>query len=121
MEPYELNNAPNKPTCRYDKDNNELVVSTTDVDGDQIRFGVSWDNDRNVDEWTGYYNSNDEVEIDCGDHKGTAGVIAEDENGAQSPWNSVDIKSKAKSYPILAKLLELFPNAFPMLRTLLGL
>jgi len=121
MEPYELNNAPNKPTCRYDKNNNELVVTSTDPDGDQIRFGVSWDNDGNVDEWTGYYNSNDEVEIDCGDHKGTAGVIAEDENGAQSPWNSVDIKSKAKSYPILAKLLELFPNAFPMLRTLLGL
>jgi len=121
VEQYEANNAPNKPTCRYDKDNNEIVVSTTDVDGDQIRFGVSWDNDGNIDEWTGYYNSGDDAEIDCGERKGTAGVIAEDENGAQGPWNSVDVNSKAKSHPILAKLLELFPNAFPILRALLGL
>jgi len=123
VEQYEPNNTPNKPTCRYDKDNNELVVSTTDVDGDQIRFGVSWDNDGNVDDgdWTEFHDSGEEVRIDCGDHKGTAGVIAEDENGAQSSWDSVDVNSKAKSYPIFAKLLELFPNAFPILRALLGL
>jgi len=121
MEPLILNKAPNKPSCNYVKSSNSLSVSAIDPDGDQIRFGVSWNNDGNVDDWTDFYNSGEEAKIDCGEHKGTAGVIAEDENGAQSLWHSVDSTSKAKSHPILAKLLELFPNAFPILRLLLKL
>ena len=115
------NNAPNKPTCRYNKDNDELVVSTTDVDGDQVKFGISWDDDNTADEWTDYVESGEEIHISCNGRTGSIGVIAEDEHGAQSPWHSVDSASKAKSHPILAKLLELFPNAFPILRLLLKL
>jgi hypothetical protein len=115
------NLPPQKPTCNYNKDNNKLIVSAIDPDGDQVKFGVSWNNDGNVDQWTGFYNSGDEEEIDCGEHKGTAGIIAEDEHGKQSSWNSVDVNSKAKSYNILAKLLDLFPFAFPFLRALCGL
>jgi hypothetical protein len=115
------NNAPAKPTCSYDKDNNQIIVSSTDGEGDKIKYGVSWDNDGNVDYWTAFYNSGEEARIGCGENKGIVGVIAEDKNGAQSPWNSVGVNSRAKTYPVLTKLSDVFPNVFPILRFLLKL
>jgi len=34
-----------------------FYASTTDPDGDQIRYGFDWDNDGTIDTWTGYYPS----------------------------------------------------------------
>jgi hypothetical protein len=114
------NNPPTKPICSYDKDNNEITVSSTDPDGDKIIYGFSWNNTGIVDHWGpgGYAKSGIKVTITCRDNNGTIGVIAKDEHGAQSPWTSVDIKRKGKSYPILAKLSELLPNIFQILRFL---
>ena len=74
-------------------------MSSTDEDGDQIRYGVSWNNTQVVDEWTTYYNSGVAAKIDCRqDKEGKVGVIAEDANGARSGWVSVTPKSKSVSY-----------------------
>jgi len=83
---------PTKPTCTYDKKNNEITVTSTDADADQIRYGVSWNNDQNVDEWTTLYNSGVAAKIDCEGKNGTVGVIAEDATGRQSRWVSVNTK-----------------------------
>lgn len=99
------NLAPQTPVCNFNKDDKEITVSAVDPDGDQVKFGVSWNNDGNVNHWTGFYNSGEEAKIDCGEHKGTAGVIAEDEHGAQSGWVSQTPKSKAANLPLL-KVLE---------------
>jgi len=96
---------PTNPTCTYDKKNKEITVVSTDEDGDQIRYGVSWDNDQTVDEWTTLYNSGVAAKIDVTDKEGTVGVIAEDANGAQSGW--VSVKSKEKSVGYHSLLLEL--------------
>ena len=104
-----LNNPPNKPTARYDQAKDELVVSTTDPDGDKVKYGVSWDNDGNVDKWTELHDSGEESRINCEGRKGTVGVIAEDEYGAQSDW--VSVKPKNKPYlntPFLEQLIQRF-------------
>jgi hypothetical protein len=72
---------PTKPTGNYNKRNNELVVSSTDSDGDQIRYGVSWNSTNTVEEWTTYYNSGEEVTIDCEGREGPVGVVSEDSTG----------------------------------------
>ena len=106
------NNPPTIQTCRYEKNSDELVVSATDYDGDQIRYGVSWDNDNIIDYWTAMYNSGVEARISCNGRTGTVGVIAEDENGAQSDWASIKTKNKAISIPFL----EFFENHFQTFR-----
>ena len=102
---------PTNPTCTYDKKNKEITVVSTDEDGDQIRYGVSWNNTQVVDEWTTYYNSGVEAKIDVEGKEGKVGVIAEDTNGARSGWTSVTPKSKSFSYPsfiseIIYRLLQ---------------
>jgi hypothetical protein len=101
---------PSNPTVAYNKENDELTVSATDPDGDQIRYGVSWGNNQTVDKWTGFYNSGEEATIDCEGHEGTVGVIAEDSTGLQSGWVSVTPKNKVIIWSFLEK--------FPILNTL---
>jgi len=112
---------PANPTCSYDETNDALVVMSIDPNNDMIRYGVSWDNNQNVDFWTYYHNSSWEISIDCDDHKGTVGVIAEDEYGAQSEWVSVTPKSKPFIYGFLQRFLNNHPNMFPLLHQILNL
>ena len=114
------NNPPNKPMCEYDRINTELVVSANDPDGDKIRYGVSWNNNQIIDIWTDYSYSSEDVRIDCDGHRGTVGVIAEDEHGAQSGWVSVTPKNKEIN-SLFLKILEQHQHMFPLLRQLLGL
>jgi hypothetical protein len=110
---------PNKPVCEYIKADNLISMNSTDSDGDKIRFGISWENDGYIDEYTEYIESGTEIFIDCEGKIGTIGVLAEDEYGVQSDW--VFVKPKNKLYfnrPFL-NLLAMYPNLFPMLRQLL--
>ncbi len=90
----EVNNQPNTPVCSYDIINDELVVTATDPDGDQIKYGVDWNNDLTIDQWTSMVPSGTEQRINCGGKKGTVGVLAEDQHGAQSDLVSVTSKPK---------------------------
>jgi CubicO group peptidase (beta-lactamase class C family) len=104
------NRPPEKPMCEYDETTNELILVSVDPDNNQIRYGISWNNNQNIDIWTDYFNSSLEVRVDCGFHEGVAGIIAEDEYGDQSEWVSVTSKSKnliPNFYKlILLKLIE---------------
>jgi hypothetical protein len=110
------NQPPNKPTCSYDSESDELIVTATDPDDDQIRYGVDWNNDLIVDQWTSLVASGTEQRINCGGRKGTVGVITEDEYGVQSDWVTQKFKNKAiytsffryLNYPILNKLFQRF-------------
>jgi len=109
--------SPNKPVGTYDKNTQKMKVKTTDPEEHKIRYGVDWDGDGEVDEWTDYVDSGEEVEIDCTGRTGTVKVIAEDEYGAQSEWTSVKAKNKAvntiflsflDNHPFLYQLLQRF-------------
>ena len=115
---FELNDPPNKPLVTYRGDTDEIVISTEDPNGNQIRYGVSWNNDNNVNQWTGFVDSGTEQRIDCNGRAGTVGVVAEDEFGAQSDWGSVII---SKSYiDIITLFLQKFFQRFPFFEKILN-
>jgi len=111
-------NPPNIPTCNYEKESDELNVTSMDIEGDRVKYGVSWNNDGNVDQWTELHDSDAEVRINCEGRKGVVGVIAEDEFGAQSEWTSVKVKNKTFNTLFLT-FLHNHPNMFPIPRQLL--
>jgi hypothetical protein len=115
---YPVNNPPNNPTYQYDGDNDVIIVSTTDLDDDKLKYGVSWDNDNTVDEWTNFVESGTEVNLDCEGREGPVGVIAEDEFGAQSDWISVE--SKTKELNLIQLWLQRLVERFPFLDSLLN-
>jgi len=114
------NEPPNKPACSYDSISDKLSITATDLDGDKVRYGISWNNNQNVDQWTGLGNSGTQQKIDCGGRIGTVGVITEDEHGAQSDWVSQKSKNKAIDHSFL-QFLENHPYLFPLLQQLLNL
>ena len=115
------NQPPNKPTCRYVKNSDELVVSTTDPDCNKVRYGVSWNNDGNVDQWTELVPSGTIKRIDCEGRTGNVGVIAEDEHGAQSQWVSVKSKNKPSINTPFLNFLQQYPLIYQLLQRLLRL
>jgi len=112
---------PNKPACSYDSISDKLSITATDPDGDQVRYGVDWDKDWTVDQWTTLVPSGTQQSISCGGRKDTVGVIAEDEHGAQSDWASVTPKNKPYINTPFLNFLEQHPYMFPLLRQLFRL
>jgi len=89
--PPQTPSTPSGPTSGYLDVSYDFSTSTTDPDGDQIRYGWDWNGDGIVDDWTGYYNSGATVTtshswISTGTYN--IKVIAEDSNGAQSGWSN---------------------------------
>jgi len=91
------NNPPEQPSVVYDSVTDYLIIVGSDADGDRVRYGVSWENNGVVDQWTGFVDSGSEARVNCAGREGVVGVIAEDEHGLQSEWFSV--QSKAKNMP----------------------
>ena len=115
----QLNRPPNEPIASYDRLTDELVVTATDPDGDQIRYGVDWNNDFTIDQWTSLVDSGTEQRIDCGGKTGTVGVIAEDVHGAQSSRVSVTSKSRHCLYNPIQRFLEKYSVLFDVFKILL--
>ena len=120
--------TPEGPTSG--KTGQALAYSTSAVDpnGDDVSYGWDWDGDSVVDEWTTFNPSGAPVTTSHtwdADYTGEIKVKAKDTNDDESLWSnplSVSIpKNKAVSYPLLQKSLEIFPNAFPLLKYILGL
>jgi hypothetical protein len=95
------NQPPNNPVCSYNRFNDELVVTGTDPDGDQVRYGVDWNSDLTVDQWTSLVASGTEQRIDCSGKTGTVSVITEDEHGAQSGWVAQNSKNRVINTPFI--------------------
>jgi len=102
--------------------------STTDPDGDQVYYLFDW-NDGTTSGWVGPYNSGATATAKhtwkkTGSYE--IKVKAKDEHGAQSGWSDplpISLPRKGLSMPLLnfvEKLLDRFPNAFPILRKLLN-
>jgi hypothetical protein len=90
------NNAPNTPSkpsgpaSGVTGTSYTYSTSTTDPDGDTVKYGWDWNGDGTVDEWTGFYSSGTTVSTS---HSWSTGgtynvkVRAEDSNGAQSGFS----------------------------------
>jgi len=77
--------ASGKPGIVYN-----YTTSTTDPNGDDVRYGWDWDGDEEVDEWTSFYPSGVTVTTSHSwEHMGIrlVRVKAEDTGGFQSEWS----------------------------------
>ena len=100
--------------------------TTTDPEGDEVYYFIDWDDGTNSS-WIGPYLSGDLInESHTWSEKGTYIIKAKakDSIGAESDWKTFSVKMPCSyNIPILRfleKLFERFPNAFPILRHLLG-
>jgi hypothetical protein len=84
-------NTPSGPSSGNTETSYIYTTSTTDPDGDNVKYGWDWNGNGIVDEWTGFFASGTTYSIP---HSWpTAGtynvrVMAEDSNGAQSGFSS---------------------------------
>ena len=120
--------TPDGPTTGKTGQSQTYITSTVDPNGDDVSYGWDWDGDSLVDEWTDFNPSGTPVSTSHtwdAEYIGEIKVKAKDTNDDESPWSSplsVSIpKNKAVTYPLMQKFLEIFPNAFPLLRYILGL
>jgi len=127
------NTPPNKPAKPSGNGKGKINVeytyttSTTDPDGDQVYYLFDWGDGTNSS-WVGPYNSG---ATGSAKHTWTVKgsyqikVKAKDTNGAESPWSDPLPIRMPTSYNIpmlwfFERLLERFPNAFLILRHLMG-
>jgi len=80
------------------------------------------------EEWIGPYESGEEViRSHTWDEQGEFAIKAKAKDifDAESEWGTLEVtmpvNQQSYSFPLLQRLLELFPNAFPILRYLIGL
>jgi hypothetical protein len=126
------NNAPNTPDQptgnAKGKINTEYTyqTTTTDADGDQVYYLWDW-GDGTQSKWLGPYNSGVTVNAThTWTVKGSYSVKvkAKDSFGGESLWSDPLPVTMPNSYnpmlQLLESLFERFPNAFPILRHLVG-
>lgn len=102
------NNLPNKPTVTFNSLRNTISIIGTDNDNDKVRYGVSWNNDQTVSQWTDYVASGTEEIIDCSNRGESVSIIVEDEYGGQSEWVSVNQKNNMNTDQIIDNMLRIF-------------
>jgi len=98
--PSDTNSIPTKPTINgptsgYIDTSYSYVTTSTDSNGDQIRYKIDW-GDETTSEWTDLTTSGTEVSLaHSWNSIGTYNVkaIAKDENGGQSSWSEAFIVS----------------------------
>lgn len=81
---------PNGPTSGKTGTPYTYSTSTTDPDGDRVKYGWDWNGDMAVDEWTSYYKSGEAVGTSHKwDEQGSyeIRVKAQDEEGLESEWS----------------------------------
>ena len=109
-----------KPGIEY-----EYTLYSTDPEGDPVMYFIDWGDD--TAEWTEYSDSGQEITLKHSwDKKGEYIIKAKanDNNDAESDWSYFEVeipRTRIKSYTILMRLFNLFPNAFPILKQFLGL
>ena len=105
----------------------EWTFVSTDPEGEDITYYVDWGDQCGGAEWHGPYPSGEEVTIS---HRYTfcntfiINTMAMDELGAESNWTYFEVtmpRNRISTNTFIVKLLERFPNTFPVLRYLLGI
>jgi len=125
------NQPPNPPTItgpakgkvRVATDYNFTAI---DPDGDEVYYFIDWGDDTNSS-WIGPYSSGDKItKSHTWSKKGTYTLKAKakDTYGNESDWAALSVTMPCSyNIPLIQfweRLLELFPNAFPILRYILG-
>ncbi|MFO7678344.1 MAG: C25 family cysteine peptidase [Thermoplasmatota archaeon] len=122
----EIPNRPTGPT--QGKPNTQYIyrTSTIDLDGDRILYNFSW-GDGTYSGWIGPFDSGGEAfAMKSWDEEGAyeIRVKAKDVHGDESDWSEpLAVTMPYRYNPVLEflySLFEQFPNAFPLLRYLLG-
>ena len=107
----------------------EWTIVTMDSDGDDVTYYIDWGGECGGGEWHGPYPSGEEVILT---HMYTVrstfiiNAMTVDEQGAESNWTYFEVtmpqnKALTFNFNLLEWLFERFPNAFPILRHMLGL
>jgi hypothetical protein len=101
--------------------------TTLDPYESDIHYYIEW-GDGTFEDWIGPYNSGEKVTLShTWSEEDTYTIRAKARNiyGAESDWTTLEVEmpvnQQITAYPLFQRILELFPNAFPILRTLLGL
>ena len=103
----------------------DYVCTAVDPEGDEVRYHLNWGDGES--EVTDYYPSGDPATVphtwtEPGDYVIT--VKAEDANGLFGPESTLEVtmpRARTHEFSFLQKILEKFPNAFPIIRQILGL
>jgi hypothetical protein len=123
----EIPSTPDGPTNGKPRTEYTFTTRTIDPDDDQVYYYFSWGDGSNSG-WVGPYTSGDTASV-TNSWSDTASyaikVKAKDENGqetnySEQVWIHIS-KSRVITNPFLLQLLERFPNAFPLIREILGL
>jgi hypothetical protein len=116
------------PTTGKNREGYDYTFIAFDPDDDDIHLWIEW-GDESVIEWLGPYESGEQVTIShTWTEKGsyTIKAKAKDTYNIESEWAELTVtmpknKSFTFNFPLLSELFERFPNAFPILKYLLGL
>jgi len=129
------NHPPEKPTIRghrIGKNGTAYTYTffTADPDGDDVSYYLNWGDtywDGGAVGWIGPYKSNQKITLEkTWEKKGnyTIRIKARDQYGLKSEWSvlqvSMPLTYSVPFYQFFDQLFERFPNAFPILRHLLG-
>ena len=129
-----LSNPPSSPTINGPTSGKpgreyKFKFNSVDPDGDDVKYFVDWGD--NNSEWTGYNSSGTDVILKHSwSEEGNFTIKAKaiDVNGAESDWVTLDItiprtrqSRYSHNFNFISWLFVRFPNAFPILRQLLGL
>ena len=105
----------------------EYTFSTTDPNSDDVYYYIEW-GDGSAEDWFGPYNSGEEVILShTWDDQDTYTIRtrSKDTDNLWGPWGelevSMPVNQQTYSFPLLQRLLERFPNAFQILKQLVGL
>jgi len=103
----------------------DYTFVSNDPENQDIRYYIDW-GDGSYKDWIGPYSSGQEITVShTWDEENTYTIRAKakDTLDVESPWSTLEvtmpINQQSYSFPLLQRLLERFPNAFPILRYLI--
>ena len=104
----------------------DYTFITTDIDGDDIWYFIEWGDESNSG-WVGPYDSGEEVtRSHTWDEEDTYTIRAKAKDifDAEGEWGTLEVtmpvNQQTSAHPWFHWFLERFPNAFPILRHMLG-
>jgi len=103
----------------------EYTFVSNDPESQDIRYYIDW-GDGSYEDWIGPYSSGQEITVShiwAEENTYTIQAKAKDTLDVESQWGTLQVTMPVNQhsypFPLLQRLLERFPNAFPILRNLL--
>jgi len=115
------------PTTVTKNEDVDFIFSAEDAENDGVYFWIEWCGDGSCAQWHGPYPSGEDITINHSWHstgKFTIKAKTKDFYDNESAWTEFEItvpRNRALNYNYLEKLFVRFPNAFSLLKIVLGL